>query len=876
MLERLAGLCPAYPALLITCALAQGRGVPLQSSVWRDLTQELHPGLSIESHTASSVVELAAPYLRMDQEAGQTVFRPAHALLRDFLLGNLGDVQSAHGVMARYCAARASNGQVQNPYFLRHATSHARSAGTSGWFAVDRVANRVWDHLAPGRVVQDAMESLFGVSKMPAGVSDVISTFHSISQSPYHEAIRQWAIASRSGRFSLGNGEMANFHKNSDTFLFWARGLTITPPYLGLKMPGPARQVTALCHVDLGPGQGGLLAGTRNGEIVLWDPRRSANLRRHRVPGTARIVTAVCGVVVADTGYEFGSGLEIVGGTSDGRVIAWRSLDGSLVWQRDLHRGRVSALTSIQGPNGEPLIACLTRDHLFILGADLHVQVAYSWRRNLSPCIAVGAPTPDHRVPIAVAFDHGGVQVAWLEISDTGYSLGLGGDESPIGCRVLDIKMISESPITIRALFTDGVVRILRLNGDHNSVYVHAGTDSHWRRGALGSDGSSYLAGSDGHVQFAGAANNPGVAPIVRSRHGGTEATIAIFKPGPAAELIATGGRDGIVRVWDTGFSQWREGSQQDAAEIVHLCDVNGQGHGLGIKADGQGAITFINFGDARKLGMVERQTNAPRDRVVAIASSFDRRGQSLVAIASESAVSLWREDKDNKPSKAWPDLVVGNALAVSVDGTFGHEHVAVGHGTNISLWTSASTDPQLIPLAFQAPKITAIKVVRYSDRVTRVVVLAGREVHAYEFSRDFLPFAVGMVQLREDPTCAAFFHLPDAGVGLFYGTASAELRVVPDLWLGRLLSATSDNLHLNTHEALVCVDAVVGDNSEVSCFAGGIHGALFRTELSTRLRSTRMQLGQTVISVSAARNGRCLLSVSDGYAAFQLEHPRS
>lgn len=872
MLDRLAGLSPAYPALLRTCALAQGRGVPLQSSVWSDLAKAVHPGLSIEHYAASSVVELAAPYLRMDQEAGQTVFRPAHALLRDFLLRDVGDVQGAHEVMAKHCAAQASKGHIREPYYLRHATSHARGAGISGWFAVDRVARRVWDHLAPDRVVQDAMESLFGVSKMPVGVSDVISTFHPMSQSRHHAAIRQWADASRTGRFLLEPRETPNSDDGSETLVLWARGLTTTPPNLGLRTPGRARPVTALCHVDLGPGQGGLLAGTRDGEVALWDPRRSVQLRRHRVPGGSRIVTAVCGVVVADDDYELGMGLELVVGTSDGRVVAWRSLDGSMVWQRDLHRGRVTCLVSFKGPDGEPLIACLARGHLFVLGSDLHVRATYSWNASLSPCIAVGDLTPDHKVPIAVASEDGVVRVAWLRIEDTRYQLSAETELISVGFTVLDLVFTSVSPITIRAVSSDGVTGTLRLGSDPDFSSASPGsTDFNWQRAVLGPSGGSYLAGSDGHVQFTGTSHPPRVAPVVRSRHGGSQASISLFYPVPHAELVATGGRDGIVRVWDTGFSQWQAGDQQDAAEVVHLCGVNGAGQGLVIKADRQGGVSFVNFGDARKLGIVEHGADAPQERVVSIASSIDRLGQSLIAIATQSTVSLWRENKVIQPCKAWPDLMVGDVYAVSVDGHHGHEHVVVAHGGGLTLWTDSEGGHQNVRLPFQNIRISAIKAVRHRNFITRVVVLAGREVLAYEFARGHPPFEVGSVRLREDPSCAAFYRLSDGNVGLFYGTTTAELRVVPSLLKGRQLSSDSDMVHLNAGEALICVDAAVGDDGEVTCIAGGIHGSLLRTDLSSRRRATRLQLGQSVAHTSAAKNGRCIVAVADGFAAFQL-----
>jgi hypothetical protein len=77
-LDRFQAEHPSTVALLRTLAFGLGRGFPRGGTVWTTAAMALHPGMRITPEDVDRMLELAAPYITYDGEAGETTLRLAH------------------------------------------------------------------------------------------------------------------------------------------------------------------------------------------------------------------------------------------------------------------------------------------------------------------------------------------------------------------------------------------------------------------------------------------------------------------------------------------------------------------------------------------------------------------------------------------------------------------------------------------------------------------------------------------------------------------------------------------------------------------------------------------------------------------------------
>ncbi|MCF4136610.1 hypothetical protein L1856_06570 [Streptomyces sp. Tue 6430] len=72
--------------MLRALAFAQGHGLPRAERIWATVASALHDE-PVDAGLLESVAQAAAPYIMLDAEDGQAVYRLAHRTFRDFLLG---------------------------------------------------------------------------------------------------------------------------------------------------------------------------------------------------------------------------------------------------------------------------------------------------------------------------------------------------------------------------------------------------------------------------------------------------------------------------------------------------------------------------------------------------------------------------------------------------------------------------------------------------------------------------------------------------------------------------------------------------------------------------------------------------------------------
>ncbi|MFG2463757.1 hypothetical protein ACGFWE_42930, partial [Streptomyces sp. NPDC048523] len=146
-LDRLHHANPAYTPLLHALGLAQGRGIPDQDDIWALSAGALTPTPTAISNAIPQLLRDAAPYLALDQEYGQTVYRLAHRTFAEHFINAPGSTE-AHVALCTALTQRAQQildtpaGQTTvpmpppdiNPYIRYHLAGHARLGDPAGSF----------------------------------------------------------------------------------------------------------------------------------------------------------------------------------------------------------------------------------------------------------------------------------------------------------------------------------------------------------------------------------------------------------------------------------------------------------------------------------------------------------------------------------------------------------------------------------------------------------------------------------------------------------------------------------------------------------------------------------------------------------------------
>ncbi|MFD1046537.1 hypothetical protein ACFQ1S_13730, partial [Kibdelosporangium lantanae] len=76
--DRLTRHAPQFRSLLAALAFARGRGLPIRDGIWACVATALRPETPIEGADITHLLTAAAPYLLLDREHDQTVYRLAH------------------------------------------------------------------------------------------------------------------------------------------------------------------------------------------------------------------------------------------------------------------------------------------------------------------------------------------------------------------------------------------------------------------------------------------------------------------------------------------------------------------------------------------------------------------------------------------------------------------------------------------------------------------------------------------------------------------------------------------------------------------------------------------------------------------------------
>ncbi|TCO54363.1 WD40 repeat domain-containing protein [Actinocrispum wychmicini] len=389
--DRLAAANPAYRPLLSALAFSQGRGLPIRDGVWTSVALSLTPDIPVTDATIAALVKAGAPYLMLDTEHGQTVYRLAHRTFQEHLTSDSNRAAEAHNQITRGLVAAAEQTDGLNPYLQTYLSAHAGAGGRDAWRCLGEHP-MVIDRLDPKAVAADAMRTAFARFPLPPEIGAVIGAGHQLATAaPADRAgLRQLAMARHAAIARPADRPHENRHLPWS--VHWA-DFVQRPPHRTLT--GHTNPVTGI--VVLPDRKRTLLAAMAgDGTIRTWDPitgdqvgpvivaaqaTSPTSLAGFAIAGrpvfaiggsngTVRIRNAVTGSDAAPT-ITAGTGAicalaafvdrtrrtVLATGCADGTVRIWHPLTGREAGPALFASCQISALATYIGRVGRPLLA---------------------------------------------------------------------------------------------------------------------------------------------------------------------------------------------------------------------------------------------------------------------------------------------------------------------------------------------------------------------------------------------------------------------------------------------------------------------------------------------------------------------------------------
>ncbi|MEU2602814.1 ATP-binding protein [Streptomyces hirsutus] len=211
-LERLHNVNPRYTPLLRALGLAQGRGMPDQDGIWACVADALALGPAQTRDSIPGLLRDAAPYLALDHEHGQSVYRLAHRTFTEhFTTGP--DTPYEHAAittaLARHTrhtlqhqgapgATPTLQAEDVSPYTHHHLAAHARLGHTAA--ALHALADHpdVLDTLSLTSITTNALHHDLDPNALPPAIAGtVLFQHHARDTNPDHgprdaTAWRRW------------------------------------------------------------------------------------------------------------------------------------------------------------------------------------------------------------------------------------------------------------------------------------------------------------------------------------------------------------------------------------------------------------------------------------------------------------------------------------------------------------------------------------------------------------------------------------------------------------------------------------------------------------------------------------------------------------
>ncbi|WP_378739061.1 WD40 repeat domain-containing protein [Nocardia brasiliensis] len=761
----------SYRALLMGLAFSSGHGLPIHDGVWRTVAQAIkdlekpRSGV-VTDDLIESFLDDAAPYVIVDNEHHQTVYRFSHRTFAEHFIGS-GEAKArrelaiARGLISATNEAldlseAASIDATVNPYVRQYLSTHVANAGESGWnLLADN--ERLITMLNPEQIGADAQRTAFGRFPLPSiveGIANASERLSRVARESYPVAVAL-ATARMTGRYSAthtrANGEKppVDLHWAAVQRRMYFRALT-----------GHTDSVLAFATIPAPNGHSWLASAGREGVIRVWNPVTAQPIKVLR--GHVGAVTAL--TVFLDPNV----GTVLVSSGEDATIGFWDVVSGKSIGTMT-GRSRVTVLAAIPYADGRILLACASLNTIEVRdAANGSTLGVFSGHSDAVTALTV-LPNPYFGNVIASAAKDGTFRL-W----------------NPETGRTYSAPKIGPVAALTTLLLSNAAWPTLAC-AERGGVSLWDPTDA---------DGNPY----------------PRLIRRLSSSHGGLITALAsLHLPGRGPQLAGVG--QGTIDVWDPAQPQ----------PISSFASRSGDTHAITALAavplaDGGSLLASANYhlirlwnpiagqrqpSGATGAGRLARSDGAGRvvnrstKNVTALAAVQTADGESLVATAGyDDSVDLW--DAENGKflgSLGHPTDRAGRVTALACLPTDDGRAVLASGGNDgvISLWSPAAGQHPIIKLPSHSHEVTAFALVRTSDRITLLASAdRGGVVVLWDPVEQRLPIA----KLPSSHPITALSSIPDSSRGALLACADDEgaIRVFDpmDLAAGQPIKAFS------------------------------------------------------------------------------------
>jgi hypothetical protein len=334
-LERLSAEEPATVAMLRALALSRGRGIPETGGTWLAIARAVAGDLTVVDTAVRTTLERAAPYIMLDAEAGQSVYRLAHRTFVEHfqLQSEAGSSHRKAAVALRALVEDTGGWSVANHYPVRYLVEHYAADADREPVDVEGLSSLAID---PRWLVR--AHALLGVDELVDALVTAQRSCHAPLADVVTRVLRRSRIALSRDPSQLSAQVHGRLHTASESRLAaLGSDLAREAGATWLRM----RHGELLWRADLETTLGlvgkirALAFGVIEGQpciaigigtsIRLWDPRRGADDQRvidndgRRVTGLALTHLQGRPVMVVASGYD--GGLVVIRDVRSGAVI---------------------------------------------------------------------------------------------------------------------------------------------------------------------------------------------------------------------------------------------------------------------------------------------------------------------------------------------------------------------------------------------------------------------------------------------------------------------------------------------------------------------------------------------------------------------------
>lgn len=646
--------------LLAALATAGGKGLPLRGGVWPLVASAIaDPPQRIEYGHVDALLEHAAPYILIDSEGGQTVYRLAHHSFAD-LFRNERPRRQGYAVVEALIADR-SPGDGVNPYLRLHLASHA-ICSPEAWSVIGDALD-VLDQLDPGYLAEYANRT--GLPGLPAPVAGAWVM---------HRLLLNARPEDRPGLRQIGMAHLDHRPGPVTVGRWGVRWAELTPRLPSVVIGRHRVPVRAIAAVDTPTGHA-VVAADDAGVIHQWPLSAEATPAEGvTLPGGAK----VCAMAVL---HEDGL---VALGCTDGTIRFWDVRDRSLTYTVLAgHTGPVRALAVAR--------ACKGASQIVSHGDDRTMRL---WD--------LVTPTTVWEVPSL-----GGVRALMVTDGPGGSRVVSGGVDGLLRRRDPATGNEVEEPIRDREGFStmapirvDGLECIVSGDGkggwqvwrptSNEGKPRHSSPDDRGGIRALTSvrhgngDDQVVICGESGSLHLRDLRSGIAVAELTAGEHETNRVLTTVRRAGKD-DVIVSAGEDGAVRAWSLPPVTPRQ--RHLAGPAIAVAAVHSKLHGPIVVAGGRdGGLRRWDAVSGRAMASFPA---AHQDGVAALASFDAADGeQGFVSVGSGGIMRFW-EPAAGRLGPELPGFPVCRALA-AVQGSGGRSHLAVGSGSAVHI-----VDPQ-------------------------------------------------------------------------------------------------------------------------------------------------------------------------------------